>query len=111
MPGAGLLNTNVQSTQNMNSRYAFTPKVTTREKIYVYDIYQKITIPTSSDDVYHVVTQTQDGRLDILAQMYYNDASLWWMIATANDMVDPFILPAGVTVRIPSMNSYYMSVI
>ena len=111
MPGAGLLNTNVQSMQNLSDRYAFTPKVATREKIYVHDIYQKVVIPTSSDDVYHVVTQTQSGRLDILAQMYYSDASLWWMIAAANNMADPFILPAGVTVRIPSMNSYYMSII
>lgn len=111
MPGIALLNTNVVSPVDLNNRYAFTQKVSTINNLTVYDVYHKIEIPISSDDIYHVVTQTQDGRLDIIAQMYYNDASLWWMIAVANNMVDPFIVPAGVTLRVPSLNSYYLSVI
>lgn len=42
-------------------------------------------------------------RFDNLAQQYYKDASKWWIIAKANNMVDGsiFINP-GTRIKIPS---------
>ena len=40
-------------------------------------------IPLSESDVY-VITTVGD-RLDSLAYSYYNDATLWWVIAMANN--------------------------
>jgi hypothetical protein len=40
-------------------------------------------------------------RLDQLAQRYYGDASLWRVIAAANDIADPSAIPAGTLLRIP----------
>ena len=44
-------------------------------------------------------------RLDILANQYYKDVDLWWIIATANPDVirrDSLCLKPGIQIRIPS---------
>ena len=57
-------------------------------------------IPLSDNDIY-VVTQTGD-RLDTLAAQFYKNSSLWWIIATANNIHDAtFALSDGTTLRIP----------
>ena len=54
---------------------------------YTYRPYSKCkfypNIPLSESDVY-VITTVGD-RLDSLAYSYYNDATLWWVIAMANN--------------------------
>ena len=52
------------------------------------------------DDIY-VATETGD-RLDTLAYQYYNDSSLWWIIASANNIHDAvFGFEDGTILRIP----------
>jgi hypothetical protein len=64
-----------------------------RSKIYA-------DIPKRDDDVY-VATQTGD-RLDLLAAEYYGDPSLWWIIASANNIHNaPIGLEDGTILRIP----------
>ena len=60
-------------------------------------------IPLSADDVY-VITTTGD-RLDLLANQFYNDNRLWWIIAAANPNIirrDSFALAPNIELRIPS---------
>jgi hypothetical protein len=60
-------------------------------------------IPLSIDDFY-VITTIGD-RLDNLANQFYNDVNLWWVITNANpDIIkrDSFMLEPGVEIRIPS---------
>lgn len=60
-------------------------------------------IPLSINDLY--VITTAGDRLDLLANQFYNDVRLWWVIATANrDIVrrDSFGLKPGLEIRIPS---------
>jgi phage tail protein X len=60
------------------------------------------TIPLSENDIY-VITTVSD-RLDLLAYRYYNDTSLWWIIAAANNNINKgllFITP-GTQIRIPT---------
>jgi hypothetical protein len=40
-------------------------------------------------------------RLDTLAHRYYGDSELWWVIALANRIKDPFSLSVGAHLRIP----------
>ena len=57
----------------------------------------------SVNDLY-VVTTVGD-RLDLLANQFYNDIRLWWVIATANrDIVrrDSYGLKPGLEIRIPT---------
>ncbi len=60
-------------------------------------------IPLSADDLY-VITTTGD-RLDLLADQFYNDIRLWWIIAAANPNIirrDSFALAPNIELRIPS---------
>ena len=60
-------------------------------------------IPESNDDIY-VITQYGD-RLDLLANQFYNDPTLWWYIAKANDL-KTMVVPVGTSLRIPGSIQY-----
>ena len=59
-------------------------------------------IPLSIDDLYII---TNDGDwLDLLANQFYKDVDMWWIIATANSSIirrDTFNLKPGLEIRIP----------
>ena len=59
------------------------------------------TIPLSFEDIY--VYTTQGDRFDILAQQYYKDSSLWWVISSANSALpqNSYYIPEGQQIRIP----------
>jgi hypothetical protein len=83
------------------SRYSNTEIRNTQDgrRVYRSKIYPDI--PLSDTDIY-VVTETDD-RFDTLAYQYYEDASLWWIIASANNIHDaPFGIKDGTVLRIPT---------
>ena len=59
-------------------------------------------IPLSINDIYVI---TLDGdRLDLMADQFYEDTRLWWIIAQANPNIlrrDSFNVSAGLEIRIP----------
>ena len=66
---------------------------------YVTNVYPTIA-PTDGD--YYVITTIED-RLDLLAYDFYQDSSLWWVIASANALPgDSIYPPVGVQLRIPT---------
>jgi nucleoid-associated protein YgaU len=82
------------------SRYDNNPikKTFDGREVYRTKIYPNI--PLKDTDVY-VMTETGD-RLDTLAFQYYEDSSLWWIIAAANNIHDaPMGLQDGTILRIP----------
>ena len=82
------------------SRYYNNPvkKTFDGKEVYRTRIYPNI--PLKDTDVY-VMTETGD-RLDTLAFQYYEDSSLWWIIAAANNIHDePMGLQDGTILRIP----------
>ena len=84
----------------MESRYENNEKknTITGKRVYRSKIYPQI--PLSDNDTY-VATETGD-RLDTLAYQYYNDSSLWWIIASANNIHNaPLGLVDGTILRIP----------
>jgi hypothetical protein len=59
------------------------------------------------------VYASQGDRFDILADQYYDDQSLWWIISIANTAVagtslpsdlpqDSLVIPEGKQIRIPA---------
>ena len=59
-------------------------------------------IPLSVNDIY--VTTTTGDRLDLLANDYYGDHKLWWIISKANPNKvkrDTLFLEPGMQIRIP----------
>lgn len=56
--------------------------------------------PTNTD--YYVITTVED-RLDLIAYDFYQDSSLWWIIASANALPgDSIYPPIGIQLRIPT---------
>ena len=59
-------------------------------------------IPSSFNDLY---AYTDEGdRFDLLAQSYYSDPTLWWIISLANPQFNQGSMypPLGVQIRIPT---------
>lgn len=85
----------------MISRYKFASNLTTSDTKRKYlgsVIYPRI--KPSNDDTY-IISEGGD-RLDILALKYYNDQSLWWIIAIANNLNDAsYSIQNGIQLRIP----------
>jgi hypothetical protein len=58
-------------------------------------------MPITTNDIYIVTTGIE--RLDKLAQTFYDDVSLWWIIAAANGLgKGTLIIPENTNLRIPS---------
>lgn len=92
-------------------RYSKTEQYKSSEgnRYYTNPIYPDI--PLSEDDTY-VITTIGD-RYDILAQQYYSDSTLWWVIASANNGTRDSLVPTlGAQLRIPTniddiIDAYY----
>lgn len=75
-------------------------KLNNRKRYYRNIEYPEI--PLSPSDTY--VTTSYGDRLDNLANAYYNDPELWWIISCANPGVvrrDSFFIKTGLQIRIP----------
>lgn len=74
-------------------------KTQSGRRYYTNVIYPEI--PVSENDTYII---TADGdRYDTLAQQFYNDSSLWWVIASANvSKTDGIAVEKGIQLRIPA---------
>jgi phage tail protein X len=92
------------------NRYKNTPIVTINKKPN-YQTTRYPEVPLNDNDTY--VYTTQGDRFDILANQYYGDQSLWWVISIANTAVagtslpsdlpqDSLIIPEGLQIRIPA---------
>lgn len=70
----------------------------TGSQYYQTNVYPTIE-PTDTD--YYVITTVED-RLDLIAYDFYQDSSLWWVIASANALPgDSIYPPIGIQIRIP----------
>ena len=83
-----------------------TKNITKNKKYQGKRYYQPIkypNIPLSSNDIY--ILTTVGDRLDSLANQFYNDVRLWWIIANVNPQIikrDSYSLKPNLEVRIPS---------
>jgi hypothetical protein len=65
-------------------------------------------IPETADDIY--VITVQGDRYDLLAQSYYGDVNLWWIVATANNAnTDDLAIKPGLQIRIPASKELVLS--
>jgi hypothetical protein len=84
----------------MRSRYETNSTKKTTDGRIVYKAKRYANIPLRETDIY-VATETGD-RLDTLANYFYGHSSLWWIIASANNIHDAkFSFPDGTVLRIP----------
>jgi hypothetical protein len=86
------------------SRYSQIPIITTPlnlKRRYINVKYPEI--PRDNLDIY--LYTTKGDRYDLMAQTYYNDSSLWWIISLANAFThtpDSLFPTPGNQIRVPS---------
>jgi phage tail protein X len=84
------------------NRYNNTPSFINSKGKRFYGTVKYPSIPLDLNDTY--VYTTVGDRFDILAQQYYSDSSLWWVVSTANEFLpqDSYFIPEGTQIRIPT---------
>jgi phage tail protein X len=94
----------------MINRYQNIPQ-TKYEGKTVYKTSRYPEVPLSENDIY--VYTTQGDRFDTLAQQYYRNSSVWWVISIANTgnagyntlanlPQNTLVIPEGIQIRIPA---------
>ena len=92
------------------NRYQNIPKIKINGNL-VYQTSRYPEVQLSENDIY--VYTTQGDRFDVLAQQYYKDSSLWWVISIANTgnagagtltslPQNTLVIPPGIQIRIPA---------
>lgn len=84
------------------SRYSVLRVVEESQDLYL-ESYNSVEVPVTDQDNYHVVKEKEVNRLDIISNLYYGTPNNWWMIALANNMIDPLVVNKGTMLRIPSL--------
>jgi len=93
----------------MNRYQPIPTTIIDRKSVYQTTKYPEV--PLSDNDIY--VYTVQGDRFDTLAQQYYGDQSLWWIISITNTAVagtslpadfpqNSLIIPEGNQIRIPA---------
>lgn len=85
----------------MANRYSNIDILKNNEGIRYYKNVLYPQIPLFENDIYVI---TGDGdRFDLLANQFYNDSTLWWIISIANEILNQgsMYIPVGTQLRIP----------
>lgn len=62
----------------------------------------RLTFVVSQEDRFHTVID--EDTLTELANRFLGDSILWYVIADANGIMDPFILKTGISLLIPAVD-------
>ena len=66
---------------------------------YLPTLYPSVTL---SNEDYYIIARDQD-RMDLVAQDFYGDSTLWWIISVANTFRQDSLIPKpGSQIRIPA---------
>lgn len=75
-------------------------KITNSDNVVIFETHYIPGFPESDKDIY--IYSKRGDRLDNLAYKYYNDQTLWWVIARCNNLMNgTLIIPPGLRIRIP----------
>ena len=82
------------------NRYQGVPILKTSSGVRYYKSVKYPDITLSEDDIY--IIASFGDRCDLIANDYYQDQKLYWIIQVANDIPrDSIYLPEGAQIRIP----------
>ena len=79
--------------------YQTTKTKKSKEGIRTYTTTYYPNIPISDSDTF--ILAKEGSRLDSLANEYYGDTKLWWVLAKSNGIRGKIALKAGELIRIP----------
>ena len=91
------------------NRLSYIKTTTNKDRTRYYNSIKYPKIPLSISDIY--VITTEGDRLDKIANQFYKDSDLWWIISKANPNKisrDSFFIKSGLQIRIPTnINDVY----
>jgi hypothetical protein len=65
--------------------------------------WERATLDKDDSDIVYTVENFYEGRLDLIASVFYNEPRWWWILAQYNNILDPFNeVTAGRVLLIPS---------
>lgn len=65
--------------------------------------WERSILPGSDTDTRYIVENFYEGRLDLIASVFYDEPRFWWIIAQYNSVLDPFAeITAGRVLYIPA---------
>lgn len=89
------------STLSQRSRYVVGGQTEVNQNALEW--WERTQFQTAESDTTYVVEKRAEGRLDLVAQAFLDDSSLWWLIAQLNSILDPFgEIVEGRVLRIPT---------
>lgn len=91
------------------SRYKNVRTIQDKETAKIYhETVNPYTVAKSSEEMEYIVGIETEGRLDLVSYRCYGTHKYWWVIALANNIIDPFDISYGTILRIPSLSSLYV---
>lgn len=78
---------------------------TTERSSTAIEWWERYNFEPSPTDIVYAVENIYEGRLDLIASVFYGEARWWWFIAQYNNILDPFseVVP-GRVLLIPTQN-------
>lgn len=70
----------------------------------LYQRAKEIPYKIDNTEIAHIVSEYDS--LDTIAFHYYGNSKLFWVIAIANGIIDPFTLIAGTSILIPNWQNF-----
>lgn len=92
---------------NNYSRYKKLKRILEDNDEQYIESYEDVNVGKNSDDAYHIISLADVNRLDLVSQQYYNTPFLWWVIAEASGISDPFQVPLGTVLRVPQLRRLF----
>lgn len=94
------------------SRYNKIRLLIREDNIPVQETWDRVTIPELAEDRFFQVTRPFAHRPDIISLLFYGTEQLYWVIAYANTMIDPFAETiTNKRLRIPDPDNLFTSVL
>ena len=95
------VNSGVYDAESRYFNYKFLKCGDITDSVWI-ESWERPEIPESDDDMYIEYQENQNNRLDLISFKYYGTVKLWWAIAVANDIQNPFEkIEKGTILRIP----------
>lgn len=71
-------------------------------QVVFWDVPNYPKIDPQDDDLIHVITDDELGRIDLIAYSYYQNEELWWVIMLANNKININDFRVGEQITIPA---------
>ena len=84
------------------SRYIFSKRIADGRAISSVDTFRVYRAVENGSINYQTILLEEGQRLDHIAGIYYNNSSLWWLIAAASGIGWSLQCPPGTVLRIPT---------